>query len=427
MSPRILRLVLVLFAAPVFAAGFQLNVQSARGVGMAGAFTALADDASATYYNPAGLTAAGRGFEVMAGDSLILPEVHYTSPSGQNSSAAFTATPPPHVYGRVGVLDWLAFGLGVFTPFGNQVAWPSNWAGQYVSTQANLQTFDINANAAVRPNSRLSLAFGFNVMRGTVYLARNLNFIDAQGSVELGGGAWGWGYNAAMNVDIIENMLTLSATVRSPIKMDFHGNAHFTNVPEELNAQLYDQQVAATVQLPLTATFGLGFKYKRVKLDLDFAYTAWSTFTALNVTFLGNPALSVPVPKSFWDAGSVGVGAEIEVWNDLYARFGFMWDPTPAPQSTLGPDLPDSTRLNFSTGIGWRHTSGFLVDFGFQLVALLNHPSTLPTLPGSYGGTAEVLTLTFGWKHVSAPKAAATPAMPAAPATAPVPPATGTP
>jgi long-chain fatty acid transport protein len=421
MSPRILRTVLVLFASPVLAAGFQLNTQSARGVGMAGNISAITDDASANYFNPAGLTALGRGFEVSAGDALILPELRYTSPTGQTTGASFVATPPPHVYGRVGVLDWLAFGLGIFTPFGNQVAWPDNWAGQYVSTQSNLQTFDINVNAAVKPNSRLSMAFGFNVMRGTVYFARNTNFIDTQGTAQLGGGAWGWGYNAGLNLYIIENMLTLAATVRSPIKMDFHGNAHFSNVPNELNSQIYDQPVTANVTMPMTATLGLAFKMKRVKIEADFAYVAWGTFTGLDVQFQGNSALSVPEPKNFWDVGSFGIGTEIDVAHDLYLRFGFMYDPTPSPQTTLGPDLPDSNRANFSTGVGWIHSSGFMVDFGFQLVVLLNHTSTSPTLPGSFGGYAEVLALTFGWRHTTAPKPAVEPVMPTPPAVAPVP------
>jgi hypothetical protein len=38
------------------------------------------------------------------------------------------------------------------------------------------------------------------------------------------------------------------------------------------------------------------------------------------------------------------------------------------------------------------------IDFGFQFVALLPHQSTLPGFTGTYGGAAEVLSLSFGWK-----------------------------
>jgi long-chain fatty acid transport protein len=253
-----------------------------------------------------------------------------------------------------------------------------------------------------------------------VYLARNLNFIDSQGSAELGGGAWGWGYNAGMQAEIIEHTLILGATLRSPIKMDFHGNAHFNNVPEELGGQLVDQPISASVNLPMSATVGIGLKLKRVKLEADFTYVGWSTFKSLDVQFPQTPALSVPEPKSFWDVGAIALGAEIDVSRQVQVRLGFLWDPTPAPVQTLGPDLPDSTRLNFCAGVGWHHPSGFLVDFGFQFVALFNHQSTLPTLPGSYGGTAQVLTLTFGWRHLSAKAPAAGQAAPVPVAPTPV-------
>jgi long-chain fatty acid transport protein len=51
-------LCVILFAISkfTFAGGFQINEHSARAMGMAGAFTGLANDASAVYFNPAGIT-----------------------------------------------------------------------------------------------------------------------------------------------------------------------------------------------------------------------------------------------------------------------------------------------------------------------------------------------------------------------------------
>ena len=43
----------VLVAAPVLAAGFRLDVNSARGTAMVGAVSAMVDDSSANFYNPA--------------------------------------------------------------------------------------------------------------------------------------------------------------------------------------------------------------------------------------------------------------------------------------------------------------------------------------------------------------------------------------
>ena len=54
------------------AAGTALDVQGGRATGMAGATTAFIDDASAIYFNPAGM-ANGKGLDAQAGVNLIAP------------------------------------------------------------------------------------------------------------------------------------------------------------------------------------------------------------------------------------------------------------------------------------------------------------------------------------------------------------------
>ena len=60
----------LLVPALVFGNGFALFEHGARGVAMGGAFCAIADDATAGYYNPAGL-AFLEGTQAAAGAFLI--------------------------------------------------------------------------------------------------------------------------------------------------------------------------------------------------------------------------------------------------------------------------------------------------------------------------------------------------------------------
>ncbi|HYV40752.1 MAG TPA: hypothetical protein VEO02_03075, partial [Thermoanaerobaculia bacterium] len=50
-----LAILFFLTAIPAFPSGFQLNTQGARAMGMGLAFTAVANDPSAIFFNPAGL------------------------------------------------------------------------------------------------------------------------------------------------------------------------------------------------------------------------------------------------------------------------------------------------------------------------------------------------------------------------------------
>jgi long-chain fatty acid transport protein len=416
-------LLTLLAASPAFAAGFGIDVQSGRGTAMAGAVTALVDDASANFYNPAGLAAGGRGFEVMVGDTLILPQISYTSPSNVSTSTSFVATPPPHAYARVGLFDSLALGIGFFVPYGAAVQWPDAWAGQFLAQSSQLQTYDINMNLAFRPHPRISLAAGLDVLRGTVYISRNINFVDTTGSVALGGGAWGVGYNAGVQFEAIENVMYFGATLRGSVPMDFTGNAHFEGVPPSFQSQIYDQAIKASVTLPMTASFGLGFRVmSRLRVEADVSYVNWSAFHDLTIQFSKSDALTVPQPKQWWDTAAFHIGAEFDVTPAIAARLGFMVDPTPSPGTTLTPDLPDATRLNFALGVGYQHSSGFKADLGFQFVALLSQASTATGFAGTYSGTAEVISLSLGWKMAPKPKAVeAEPAGVTPPAEGPLP------
>src|SRR5437867_6742261 len=70
------------------ATGFRIVDQSASATGQASAFTAQADDASAVYYNPAGMTQLRR-VQVSLGTLLIGGAPSFTSPTGGNGRRDF--------------------------------------------------------------------------------------------------------------------------------------------------------------------------------------------------------------------------------------------------------------------------------------------------------------------------------------------------
>ena len=399
------------------AAGFQLDVQSARATGMSAAVTGLIDDPSAIYFNPGGL-AGRKGFDASLGITLITPMLTFTHSDGDKTSTPFAVSTPPNLFLAFGITEDLSIGVGLFTPFGASSKWPKGWEGQFKAQSSQLQSFDINPTIAYRIHPRLKLGVGFNAVRGTVQIARGLNFVDSQGSVLLGGSAWGYGWNAGVQVEIVEKVLTFGATYRSSVNMGFRGNAHFSNVPVEFSGLLKDQAITADVTLPAQANFGFGITpMEGLRLGLDAHYTEWSSFTELAIRF-ADPVLTNPLQKSWIDQVSLHVGGEYDVTSSVRFRLGFVYDPTPSPKATLTPDLPDSTRVKVSAGVGWRHDCGFSVDFGYQFVALVGAQSYAPGFEGRYGGTAQVVGLNLGFRMGGATPSSP-PAVPAEPVPAP--------
>lgn len=397
------------------AAGTALDAQSARGTAMAAAMTAAVDDSSAVFYNTAGM-ARGRGLDAQVGITLVAPSFKFTNPSGKSTSMPFYVVPPPNAYVTYGITDDLTVGLGVFSPFGSAVQWPDGWEGRRVVTKASYATFDFNPSVAYRIGP-VRFGAGLQIVRGTVELEKDVAFGSTEGSTKLGGGAWAVGGNGGVQVDAIEKYLTLGAHYRSATKLNFDdAKAHFEGVPSSFSSILHDQTATTSLINPQSLTFGVASRpINTLLLDLDVAWTNWSTFRAIDVAFPNDKSggLAIHEPKNWHDTVNVRLGAEGTLNETWRVRGGVLFDPTPQPASTLLPDLTDTTRLDLAVGGSYHHPSGFHVDLGYLLVLLLSQTSTSPIMPGEYGGFANVLGLSVGYAppRAKAPTAAPAPAL----------------
>ena len=118
-----------------YGAGFGLYEGSARGNALGGTMVGRADDPSAIYYNPAGITQLS-GMQVMVGATAIRPSttVKTMTPAGEVSTESEDNTwIPPHLYGTYQVVDNVWAGVGLFSRFGLGTEFPSDWPGRYNS------------------------------------------------------------------------------------------------------------------------------------------------------------------------------------------------------------------------------------------------------------------------------------------------------
>lgn len=398
MNKRILLSAVVLLAGSALANGFKLSEASAQAAGMGGAVTGLVDDSTAIYWNPAGI--AGReGLDVSAGISLVLPTITFKSDA---TGASTTTNPglatPFNAFISYGITDKFSIGLGVFNPFGASITWPDGWEGAGRALSSSVQTFEFNPTVAYAPTSRIRLAAGLQVVRGTVFITRALDFGDSQGQVALGGDAWGFGWNLGVQADLVEHRLSLGASFRSGVGMNFAGRAHFSNIPVEYQSTLADQAISSSIILPNSAALGVGITpIDSLRIGVDVNLTVWQTFTDLTIAFT-DPSLTNPLPKHWATTASVSAGAEYEFIKGLQGRLGFVWDPTGSPSLTLTPDLPDATRYKFTVGLGWRASFGLRIDAAYQYVLLAPATSTAPGFTGTYSGSASVISLNVGYR-----------------------------
>lgn len=413
-----------IFARDALAAGTALDVQSGRGTGMAASTTAMIDDSSAIFYNPAGI-ANGRKLDAQIGTHLIAPSFSFkSSQTGEETKLPFYVVPPAHGYLSSQITEDLAIGIGVFTPFGLKVKWPEDWQGRFLSTRSNLETYYINPTIAYRFGP-IRIGAGLQIVRGVVSLSRAIRFGEQEGFVTLGGGTWGVGGNGGIQIDLLEKFLSLGIHYRSAVKLGFDGNAHFGNVPLAFSSVIHDQPVSTSLTQPDTLAMGVAVRpIKDLVIDADVVWLGWGKTRSIDLTFPEDQSRSLnqSFVKNWNNTANVHLGAEGILGDAWRVRGGAMFDPSPQLPETLTPEIPDGSRINLAAGVGYAHDSGIRVDVAYQWVQLLSKTSTAPQLPGEYGGFANILGISVGYATPAEKHAAAEPPMEEPPPTTTPPP-----
>ena len=121
---------LLLGAGNALAGGFSIYEAGARATAMGGAFTATADDGSAIFYNPAGI-AFIPGTVLDLNLMPVMPSTDFTGyPPGEDAPAGETVSqsfPIPGLYFTHNPGRHLAFGVGVYAPFGVWWSYPTTF------------------------------------------------------------------------------------------------------------------------------------------------------------------------------------------------------------------------------------------------------------------------------------------------------------
>ncbi len=391
---------LLLAAHSAAAAGFAVGEQGAAAFGLAGAATARDDLPEQGYYNPA-VWVRKSGFFGTVGGTAVAPSMRHTDPTTGTRTAAITsiATPPyahaAYGFGTIGV--GITFGV----PFGSSLAWPDarSWVGRFEITEIDLTTFELAPTVAVALHPKLSVAAGARLVEASVYMARKIDAVTQEGSVELGGDGVGLGGQAAVLAGPF-GPVQLGMTYRSRVAIGFSGNANFENVPAELSTMAHDGPVKTSLTLPDRISAGAALTLGSSVLSFDAEYFAWHTFRRLVIDFTDAATPDVTQRRDWHDTVALRAGFEQrKVLGSLTLRAGIAYDPTPAPADTLSPSLPDSNRLLVSIGGSYPLRDGLAVHLGLGHVFFATARSQgTEALPATYQASAELVSLGLSYQ-----------------------------
>jgi long-chain fatty acid transport protein len=433
--------VLVLGPVLALANGFYSPTAGTRASAMGGAFVGLADDYSAVYWNPAGITQInGMEVTVTGADVLSLASrdgiVEYEGFAGADDDFRYAI-------GTVGVtsdgLNKIAPGFFFYTdagPLRNVVdkvgltaytltEYGTKWNGgevldEFVGHASNydaiffggdrqdyssrIKTYVVSPVVAKEVFPGLSVGLTANIAYSHMTI-ENVLMIEQPFPVETPDIEDDWwlaltplqvtddvtatGYGATVGLLYrATSQVSAGLTVRSPMTLSYDGTF---GLMASGGGEVFEEKHKSDFEIKYPLWVGAGFAYRDFVFDGltltgDLQWTDWSTVEGIdrNITWAssseideGGQELFATTPLDWEDTIEIAVGFDYRLGRSLVLDLGYRNSPTPAPDETYDFVLPQTDKNVIAGGVT------YLQDFWRASLAIEYHAGDERNIPVS--------------------------------------------
>lgn len=386
---------LCLFVCPLtgLSLGIRIPEQDAAAAARGNAFVATADNPSAVYYNPAGISQL-EGQNISAGAYGILMGSHFdngrVSLDSQNDAQAV----PQFFYaGKLPGVP-ISLGLGLYSPYGLSQEWPDAAPFSALSTRGEIDYFTLNPVVSWQALPSLSVAAGptFNYAETDL---RNKPLGNPANNFRFRGRDTDIGFNAGIFWKPLEQH-AFGVTYRSETKMNFDGHSDL-EIPS-FGVNQSGVSSTAEFQFPQTVVFGYSFRpTPNWNLEFDADWTDWDSLDTV-VLKPRNEQLVFDWQSSWMY--EFGVTRYFDQgWK---VSGGYIFSENSVPDATFSPGTPDSDRHIFCVGVGKKFEK-LTLDLAYQLswgpTRTLSNPAGSPNASanGNYDYLGHAITLNVGY------------------------------
>jgi len=391
----------------VAANGFGLASQDAFATARGEAFVATADDASAIYYNPAGITQL-EGNNIRGGLYSIYLDPTFQPPNGApNAGHTYNIGKHYNFIPQVFLTHSfenspVSMGLGVYAPYGGNMDWPQNTGFRAVALESSLKYLRINPVIAFKLAPNLSIAGGVMVDYGNIDLESGLRpFVQPPNFYRFEGDGWAVGYNLGALWQPIDQ-ISIGATFRSATTITMDGHTEF----EQYSAGVPYTRLPASADFtfPLTAVVGISYRpTPKWNLEFDANYTDWGSFDKTTIYQRGQPppgGTQNPELTFDWQPSwmyEFGVTRYFD--SGWHISAGYVYNENSVPNDYYTPAAADLDRHFLSAGLGY-NGKRFDFDVAYQFGYGPAHTVTGST-PSSLAGVNSGQTADGTYKFIS--------------------------
>jgi len=354
-----------MFASAAGAAGWNLYEMSAKAVARGGAY-AEPVDASANFYNPAGLSML-TGTVVTVGMTMLVPrldtEVNGHASSRMDSGYFFV----PNVFVSQ-ELPWdFTFGLGVYADGGLGAEYDDYWPLSWETVTADFESYTVNPNLSYRITEDWSIAAGMRCVHTAFNQKRQVPIpgygyshveLDADNGVDLG-------WNVGTLYRVLDN-LSVGFSYRSEVRCDLEGSSKATG---PLAPGYTAPDIGDKLNMPMSAT--LGFNWD-ITEPLHFSGSAtWTDWSQVDQLHFKLPSGVQTLDLGWNDTWRLGCGLAYDFTDAFTGAFSYTYDRCPTDSDKPHVMLPKGDRHILSTGVSyeiWR----FELSLAYMLILLEN-------------------------------------------------------
>lgn len=393
-------------AQEVNAGGIQLYEQAQPGIGTANAGqAALANDASTSYFNPAGMTALKRS-ELLFGSELMILSTRFHSDAnntrrGSDGGQAGGTMLSGGAYIVYKIRPDIAAGLSITAPVGLGLKYDDDWKGRYLIQNNSLIVIDINPAVAFRLTDWMSIGGGADIYYG--YLKEELalfNPLSPDGEIDMEYHNWGVGYNLGVLFEP-SGKTRIGIAYRSEVNLTLKGDIDFSNIGIIwTRAGLEDTFAKTDFTIPGSIMASLYQEInEKLAIVFDVGWQDWSSMKKTKITT--ETGTTVSIDRNWKDTWRVGGGVHYRISKPLLLKMGVSYDSNPVSESNRLPDIPVDRQWRYAAGLDYDVNNNTVVSLNLEFVDLGKAPIDHQMiqggrrLSGDYDQFASLISLSF--------------------------------
>lgn len=427
-SGACMALLALFLPATLLASGYRIPEQSLNAVATSAARAASADNADASYYNPANMGWLDNRLQTEAALTyLYLPGIDYADArtAANNGSSKEEHFLLPSLHGVTPEYGNFRFGLSLISPAGLSKRWQQAFPRLFAE-EFTLRVIELNPTVSYTFNKKFSAGAGVRLLRadgvvksqGTIAPAALGGAVFTTISCDQAGDTVEFGYNLAVSFRPVAG-LTIAATYRSRVDLGIEGDATLTAGTgfsatgatfAALPAGFYAGSVSVSVPVPAVLTLAIASTMDRTTIELAWDRTYWDAYQELDFNYaapLAHPVLKSafddPKAKKWSNCDAIRFGLSHKVTDTFTLMLGFAMDENPVPDSTLNFELPDSNALVYSLGLRCKISDALDIGAAYLLsdhkTRTIDQTASGASINGVFtGAVAHLITAGMTWR-----------------------------